>query len=48
MKFSYYNMDKDNLVKKFFPSQKKKLFTIQFSHILEMIQFENSDRGLLL
>lgn len=48
MKFSYYNMDKDNLVKKFFPGQKKKLFTIQFNHILEMIQFENSDRGLLL
>lgn len=28
--------------------KKKKLLTFYFNHILEMIQFENSDRGLLL
>ena len=28
--------------------KKKKLLIFYFNHILEMIQFENSDRGLLL
>ena len=48
MRFSYYNLDKDDFNKKYSRLKKKKLFTIQFNHILEMIQFENSDRGLLL
>ena len=48
MRFSYYNLDKDDFNKKYSHLKKKKLFTIQFNHILEMIQFENSDRGLLL
>ena len=48
MKFSYYNLDKDDFNKKYSRCKKKKLFTIRFKHILEMIQFENSDRGLLL
>ena len=48
MRFSYYNLDKDDFNKKYSHFKKKKLFTIWFNHILEMIQFENSDRGLLL
>ena len=48
MKFSYYNLDKDDFNKKRSNYKKKKLFTIYFNHILEEIQFENSDRGLLL
>ena len=48
MRFSYYNLEKDDFNKKYSRLKKKKLFTIQFNHILEMIQFENSDRGLLL
>lgn len=50
MEFSYYNIEKDNFRKKYCNLKKKKLllFTIWFDHILEMIQFENSDRGLLL
>lgn len=48
MRFSYYNLDKDDFNKKYGRFKKKKLFTIWFNHILEMIQFENSDRGLLL
>ena len=47
MKFSYYNLDKDKY-KEHSNYKKKKLFTISFNHILEMIQFEKSDRGLLL
>ena len=46
MRFSYYNLDKD-FNRKYSRLKKKKLFTITFNHILEMIQFENSDRGLL-
>ena len=48
MRFSYYNLDKDNIGKNHSSFKKKKLFTIRFNHILEDIQFENSDRGLLL
>ena len=48
MKFSYYNLDKDDVDKNHSHFKKNKLFTIQFNHILEDIQFENSDRGLLL
>lgn len=48
MRFSYYNLDKDDIGKRYSHFKKKKLFTISFNHILEMIQFENSDRGLLL
>lgn len=48
MKFSYYNLDKDNSNKKNSHLKKRKLFTIYFNHILEDIQFENSDRGYLL
>lgn len=48
MRFSYYNLDKDDLNKKHSRFKKKKLFTICFNHILEDIQFENSDRGILL
>ena len=48
MRFSYYNLDKDDIGKKYSHFKKKKLFTIRFNHILEMIQFENSDRGHLL
>ena len=48
MRFSYYNLDKDVLKKKYSRLKKQKLFTIHFNHILEIIQFENSDRGLLL
>ena len=48
MKFSYYNLDKDDFNKKRSDYKKKKLFTIHFNHILEEIQFENSDRGILL
>ena len=47
MKFSYYNLDKEKY-KKRSNYKKKKLFTIYFNHILEMIQLENSDRGILL
>ena len=46
MKFNYYNLEKDNFNKKYSNYKKKKLFTIYFNHILEDIQFENSDRGL--
>ena len=42
MKFSYYNLDKDKH-KELSNYKKKKLFTISFNHILEEIQFENSD-----
>ena len=48
MRFSYYNLDKDDFNKKYSHFKKKKSFTIWFNHLLEMIQFENSDRGLLL
>ena len=48
MRFSYYNLDKDDLNKKHSHFKKKKLFSIYFTHILESIQFENSDNGLLL
>ncbi len=48
MRFSYYNLDKDDFNKKYNRFKKKKLFTIRFNHLLEMIQFENSDRGHLL
>ena len=48
MRFSYYNLDKDDIGKNHSNFKKKKLFTIRFNHILEDIQFENSDRGLLL
>lgn len=48
MRISYYNLDKDDFNKKHSRFKKKKLFTICFNHILEDIQFENSDRGLLL
>ena len=48
MRFSYYNLDKDDFNKKYSRLKKEKLFIIQFNHILEMIQFENSDIGLLL
>lgn len=48
MRFSYYNLEKDEFNRKYSHLNKKKLFTIYFNHILESIQFENSDRGLLL
>lgn len=48
MRFSYYNLEKDDFNKKRSNYKKKKLFTIYFNHILECIQFENSDRGILL
>lgn len=48
MKITYYNLDKDDYSKKYGHYKKKKLLTIWFKHILEMIQFENSDRGYLL
>lgn len=48
MRFSYYNLDKDDIGKKYSHFKKKRLFTISFNHILEEIQFENSDRGYLL
>ena len=48
MKFSYYNLENDDFNKQYGRYKKKKLFTIYFNHILEEIQFENSDRGLLL
>lgn len=47
MKFNYYNLDKDKY-KERSNYKKKKLFTISFNHILEEIQFENSDRGIML
>ena len=46
MRFSYYNLGKDELNKKHSRFKKKKLFSIYFNHILESIQFENSDNGL--
>lgn len=48
MKITYYNLDKDDYGKKYGLYKKKKLLTIWFKHVLEMIQFENSDRGYLL
>lgn len=49
MRISYYNLDKDDNDKKCSLLKKRKLLTISFyNHILEDIQFENSDRGLLL
>lgn len=48
MRFSYYNSDKDEFSRKYSSLKKTKLFTIHFNYILEHIQFENSDRGLLL
>ena len=48
MRFSYYNLENDDFNKQYGRFKKKKLFTIWFYHFLEMIQFENSDRGLLL
>ena len=48
MHFSYYNLEKDNLNKKYSIFKKNKSFTISFNHFLEKIQFENSDRGILL
>lgn len=40
MRFSYYNLDKDDFNKKYSHFKKKKLFTIWFKHILEKIQFK--------
>lgn len=49
MRISYYNLVKDDFNKKHSRFKKKKLFTICFfNRTLEDIQFENSDRGLLL
>lgn len=48
MKITYYNLEKDDYGKKYGHYKKKKLLTIWFKHVLEMIQFENSDRGYLL
>ena len=48
MRISYYNLDKDDNGKKRSHFKKQKLLTIIFNHILEDIQFENSDRGHLL
>lgn len=48
MKVSYYNFEKDDNGKKYGRLKKKKLLTFRFNHFLEMIQFENSDRGFLL
>ena len=49
MRISYYNLDKDDNGKKRSHFNKQKLLTITFyNHILEDIQFENSDRGHLL
>lgn len=47
MRINYYNLEND-LNKRCSRFKKKKLLTFYFNHILEMIQFENSDRGLLL
>lgn len=48
MNFYYYNLDIDNLYKNTGYFKKRKIFTICFNHIIKRIQFENSDRGLLL
>lgn len=48
MRFGYYNLENDDFHKQYGRFKKKKLFTISFTHFLEMIQFENSDRGFLL
>ena len=49
MRISYYNSGKDNSNLKNSRFKKRKLLTIIFhNHILEEIQFENSDRGHLL
>lgn len=49
MEISYYNLENDVYNKEYSRfKKKKKLFTICFNHLLEMIQFENSDRGYLL
>lgn len=49
MRISYFNLDKDDNSKKRSHFKKKKLLTIIFyNNVLEDIQFENSDRGLLL
>jgi len=52
MGFGYYNQDNDpegSFAKKYGGWKKRKLFTIWFTwRFLEMIQFENSDRGYLL
>ena len=48
MKINYYNLENDDYNKEYSRFKKKKLFTIWFNHLLEMIQFENSDRGYLL
>lgn len=48
MRFSYYNLENDDFNKQYGRFKKKKLFTIWFNHVLDMIQFENSDRGFLL
>lgn len=37
MHFSYYNLDKDNLNKKYSIFKKNKSFTISFNHFLEKI-----------
>lgn len=47
MRINYYNLEND-LNKRYSRFKKKKLLTFYFNHILKMIQFENSDRGLLL
>lgn len=45
MRFIYYNLEKDGFNKN---HRKGKFYTISFNHIIERIQFENSDRGVLL
>ena len=47
MRINYYNLEND-LNKRYSRFKKKKLLAFCFNHILEMILFENSDRGLLL
>lgn len=48
MKISYYNVENDDHGKKYGHFKKDKTLTIRFNQFLEMIQFENSDRGYLL
>lgn len=48
MRISYFNLDKDDFHKKYSRFKKYKMLTIFLNHVLEKIQFENSDRGYLL
>ena len=48
MRINYYNLGKDGSNRKISPFKKYKMLTIWFRHVLEKIQFENSDRGYLL